>query len=585
MKQEFRTKYNVRHRGHNYSKSAIPYTICKGDSHEEVIAVRSHYGLKKITEMGGHFKIGNYISRIGHKKSASITVNRKNGYMKIGEKLPDVIVISGPSEVVMKGGLSDTMKSGRTFSSSMQKLGKGIKFKKYSHNRSHNRSKSDQLLLQQQNSKRTLKDNHPEVCLFQDDEGNNRKRFIRRKKQPYRGFSQLYGKIHHSLKNPVVCLSNSIIIINIGKCEMRSNTSNHSPKNSNQYKKFFKSKKLEAVMEKNKVNVPLKYVRPSSGVCSQPNEQNKTIIHTNSNSKDRSNVPNFIYEFEKIQLPHKSGIVLANYAKKKSENDDLGIRNKNKEFKESKRGSSENKKVVNKNAIKLIINRKKRNQSNSSHSGDSSLPPMKLTRAPNKVIDLPINLEIKILTKDPTIKSIIKELKLDTRREKEMLETVKLIRIKAKNNDLKTDIAFYKIGKILGKGAFGRVSLGIHKLTGKLVAVKSINKQVMTDENSKNKVTREHSIWEKLQHPSIIQLYEVFESDKHLLYIEELCAGGDLLTYVRKRRRLKEPIAKYVLKQILEGLHYCHLKSILHRDIKLDNILLNAEGRIKVKND
>jgi serine/threonine protein kinase len=114
------------------------------------------------------------------------------------------------------------------------------------------------------------------------------------------------------------------------------------------------------------------------------------------------------------------------------------------------------------------------------------------------------------------------------------------------------------------------------------VAVKSISKEVMTDENSKNKVMRECSIREKLQHPSIIQLYEVFESDKHLLYIEELCAGGDLLTYVRKRRKLKEHVAKFVLKQILEGLHYCHMKSILHRDIKLDNILLNGEGRIKV---
>lgn len=141
---------------------------------------------------------------------------------------------------------------------------------------------------------------------------------------------------------------------------------------------------------------------------------------------------------------------------------------------------------------------------------------------------------------------------------------------------------FYKIGKMLGKGAFGKVNLGIHKLSGKFVAIKSIHKQVMKDESSKNKVMREVSIWEQLSHTSIIRLYETFESEKHLLYVEELCVGGDLLAYVRKRRRLKENVAKFVLKQILDGLYYLHSKNILHRDIKLDNILLNSEGNIKV---
>jgi len=63
----------------------------------------------------------------------------------------------------------------------------------------------------------------------------------------------------------------------------------------------------------------------------------------------------------------------------------------------------------------------------------------------------------------------------------------------------------------------------------------------------------------------------------------ELCSGGDLLTYVRKRRKLKEDIAKYFFKQIIEGLAYIHhSKLIVHRDIKLDNILLDANGKIKI---
>ncbi len=64
--------------------------------------------------------------------------------------------------------------------------------------------------------------------------------------------------------------------------------------------------------------------------------------------------------------------------------------------------------------------------------------------------------------------------------------------------------------------------------------------------------------------------------------ILELCAGGDLLNYVRKRRRLKEDYAKYIFLQIVEGLMHIHQKGVLHRDIKLDNILLDGKGTVKI---
>ena len=62
----------------------------------------------------------------------------------------------------------------------------------------------------------------------------------------------------------------------------------------------------------------------------------------------------------------------------------------------------------------------------------------------------------------------------------------------------------------------------------------------------------------------------------------ELCGGGDLLTYVRKRRWLSEDLAKYFFKQIVDGLNYIHAKNIVHWDIKLDNLLLDSEGNIKI---
>ena len=89
-------------------------------------------------------------------------------------------------------------------------------------------------------------------------------------------------------------------------------------------------------------------------------------------------------------------------------------------------------------------------------------------------------------------------------------------------------------------------------------------------------------ILKRTRHRNIVRLYEFFETQKHILFVFELCAGGDLLNYVRRRRRLKEEVAKVIFKQIIEGLQYCHAKSIVHRDIKLDNILLDVHGEVKI---
>ena len=146
----------------------------------------------------------------------------------------------------------------------------------------------------------------------------------------------------------------------------------------------------------------------------------------------------------------------------------------------------------------------------------------------------------------------------------------------------KTTTNFYRIGKVLGKGAFGKVCLAVHILTGKYVAIKCISNEILNDKTNKDKVKKEVAILQTLNHQSVIKLFETFESKKYYLLVFELCVGGDLLTYVRKRRKLKEPNSKVIFKQIIEGINHCHSKQVLHRDIKLDNILLNSEGKIKV---
>jgi hypothetical protein len=141
----------------------------------------------------------------------------------------------------------------------------------------------------------------------------------------------------------------------------------------------------------------------------------------------------------------------------------------------------------------------------------------------------------------------------------------KLIRFNFRkfNEPPTTTSEFYRIGRVLGRGAFGKVNLAAHKISEQLVAIKSINKDVLRSSKShqanpavpqegehpeKKKVMQEFAILKQSNHQSVVRLYDTFETSKHICFVMELCAGGDLLTYVRKRRKLAEDVAKYFFK-------------------------------------
>ena len=136
--------------------------------------------------------------------------------------------------------------------------------------------------------------------------------------------------------------------------------------------------------------------------------------------------------------------------------------------------------------------------------------------------------------------------------------------------------------KLVGKGAFGKVTLGIHKLTGKQVAIKTIEKSYMKDDFQRRKVFQEVYLLKKIKHSNVIRLLEVFESSKHLLMVMEYAGGGDLLQLIKRKGKLKEGDAKFIFKQIVYGLAHIHCRSVIHRDIKLDNILLDCEKGVKI---
>jgi len=77
------------------------------------------------------------------------------------------------------------------------------------------------------------------------------------------------------------------------------------------------------------------------------------------------------------------------------------------------------------------------------------------------------------------------------------------------------------------------------------VAIKSVNKQYLNDDvSNKKKLMQELLILQQIKHPNIVKLYDSFETNKHVAFVIEMCGGGDILNYVRKRKKLTEPIAK-----------------------------------------
>jgi len=146
-----------------------------------------------------------------------------------------------------------------------------------------------------------------------------------------------------------------------------------------------------------------------------------------------------------------------------------------------------------------------------------------------------------------------------------------------------TNLNFYLYGRLIGQGAFGKVNIGLNILAGRVVAIKSFNKKEL-NENGENmkKILYETDLMKKLNHPNITKILEVFEDDDYILISMEYINGGNLFSFVKKRRKLSEKTAKYLFKQIILGIQHIHSHKIVHRDIKLENILIDLNNNIKI---
>ena len=119
-------------------------------------------------------------------------------------------------------------------------------------------------------------------------------------------------------------------------------------------------------------------------------------------------------------------------------------------------------------------------------------------------------------------------------------------------------------------------------MTGAKVAIKLIDKTRLTDPADRKRVGREIRVLKRLSHPNVIRLLDVAETNAKIYCIMEYADGGSLLDYVRRRKRLQEPEAAKFAYQTCLALDRCHRLGVAHRDVKLENLLLDARDDIKL---
>lgn len=154
------------------------------------------------------------------------------------------------------------------------------------------------------------------------------------------------------------------------------------------------------------------------------------------------------------------------------------------------------------------------------------------------------------------------------------------IRTKITDNVVKETYAY---GPVLGKGASGTVNEVTHRHTGEKFALKTILKN--SEINDMESMLMEIEIMKRVRHRYVISMYELFETDSCIWMVMELYSGGSMHNYLMKVEHYNENLAAMHTSQMLQGLHYMHSLGIIHRDLKLENILMHhvGEGIMEVK--
>ncbi|XP_017273669.1 hormonally up-regulated neu tumor-associated kinase homolog A [Kryptolebias marmoratus] len=141
----------------------------------------------------------------------------------------------------------------------------------------------------------------------------------------------------------------------------------------------------------------------------------------------------------------------------------------------------------------------------------------------------------------------------------------------------------YLIGRKLGEGSFAKVREGLHVLTREKVAVKVIDKRkARKDSYVIKNLRREGQIQQMICHPNIAQLLDILETDNSYYLVMELCPGGNLMNHIYDKKCLEERETQKYIRQLVLAVEHLHKLGVVHRDLKIENLLLDEQDNIKL---
>jgi len=150
-------------------------------------------------------------------------------------------------------------------------------------------------------------------------------------------------------------------------------------------------------------------------------------------------------------------------------------------------------------------------------------------------------------------------------------------------NSNMVSLADFDLIKVIGRGSYAKVLMVELRSTRRIYAMKVIKKELVTDDEDIDWVQTEKHVFETASnHPFLVGLHSCFQTESRLFFVIEFVRGGDLMFHMQRQRRLPEEHARFYSAEICLALNYLHERGIIYRDLKLDNVLLDHEGHIKL---